>query len=111
MKGHRTAARKREVPPLITAIDLECLEQADICCEQARAAASLKRFTAARGLFNTAVALCQRAVALNGVARADAEGRLRQLHSEMSAYSELARSKERPLVTGSGQQPKMQLAA
>lgn len=94
---------------MIIAVDLECLEQADICCEQARAAASLKRFTAARGLFNTAVALCQRAVALDGVARAEAEGRLRQLHSEMSVYSELARSKERPLSGRAGQHPKLQV--
>lgn len=94
---------------MIVAVDLECLEQADICCEQARAAASLKRFTAAKGLFNTAVALCQRAVALDGVARAEAEGRLRQLHSEMSVYSELARSKERPLAGHADQRAKLQV--
>ncbi len=40
----------------------ECLQQAEICREQAQEAARMKRFKAARGLFTTAIALCQRAL-------------------------------------------------
>lgn len=84
----------------------ECLEQAEICREQARAAARLKRFKAARGLFATAISLCQRALGLktNGPAPAagqtdEAQEYLRQLTMEMSTYSELAKSMERPLCS------------
>lgn len=105
----------------------ECLEQAEICREQARAAARLKRFKAARGLFATAISLCQRAlgaktgesglptdttltgqgVAMSDTATLDAQARdaaqeyLRQLTIEMSTYSELAKSMERPLSSQS----------
>ena len=98
MKGKRKSERKRQLQPDAAPPDESCLEQANICCEQARTAARLKRYTAARGLFVTAIALCHRAIALNGTARPQAEICLGQLHNEMSAYSELARSMERPLL-------------
>ena len=76
----------------------DCLAQAEICREQARIAASLKRFKAARGLFSTAIALCRQAMLLGGEACSDAKDRLRQLNDEMLAYAELAKSMERPLL-------------
>ncbi|MDF2439890.1 MAG: hypothetical protein JWN98_874 [Abditibacteriota bacterium] len=82
----------------------DCLEQAEICREQARAAARLKRFKAARGLFATAINLCQRALGLKTHEPSpsadhtdEAQEYLRQLTMEMSTYSELAKSMERPL--------------
>ena len=84
----------------------DCLEQAEVCREQARVAAGLKRFAAARGLFATAISLCQRALGLREAstieastieASPDASECLRQLTIEMSTYSELAKSMERPL--------------
>ena len=74
----------------------DCLAQAEICHEQAREAASLKRYTAARGLFATAVSLYQRATDLGGAPHS--EEALRQLNTEMFAYSELTRSLNRPLL-------------
>ena len=79
---------------------LECLEQAEVCREQARAAVRLKRFKAARGLFSTAAALCRRALSICGErleARRDANERLRQIEDEMKAYGELDKSLGRPL--------------
>jgi hypothetical protein len=75
----------------------DCLEQAEVCREQARLAAGLKRYGAARGLFATAINLCQRALGLRAGAADEASERLRQLNIEMSTYSELAKSMERPL--------------
>lgn len=105
-----------------------CLVQARICREQAQEAARLKRFKAAVGLFQTAISLCQRAVTLrkspplasldsNAVASIssaqstpgqdapaapanDGEAReyLQVLAVELSAYDELARSMNRPLI-------------
>lgn len=101
-----------------------CLEQARICREQAQEAARLKRFKAAVGLFQTAISLCQRAVTLRKspqpaelasttpvtpvgsapdeaeAANNDGEARayLQVLAVELSAYDELARSMNRPLL-------------
>ena len=80
------------------ASDKDRLEQAGICCEQAREAASRKRFTAACGLFSTAIALYQQAIAMDGESHTEAEQHLSQLRSEVAAYSELARSMDRPLL-------------
>ena len=88
------AANKR--PTVETAPYQDCLTQAEICREQAREAASLKRYAAARGLFSTAVSLYQRATALGGGLHS--EEALRQLNTEMFAYSELTRSRTRPLL-------------
>jgi len=72
------------------------LEQADVCCEQAREAARLKRFRSALGLFATASALC-RHVECNGdeTQIALAKQRLRELSHESATYGELARGVRR----------------
>ncbi len=92
----RVVSKSPNTPECISYED--CLAQAEICREQARAAARLRRFKAARGLFSTAQALYGQAVLLGGESCADARERLAQLKEEMSAYRELARSMERPLV-------------
>ncbi len=94
----KSPSRKKNVASVECASYEDCLEQSEICCEQARAAAQLRRFTAARGLFATAVALCRRAIALSGGECIAAVERLSQVEAEMSAYSELAKSMERPLL-------------
>jgi hypothetical protein len=77
-----------------------CLEQAEICRTQARDAARLKRWKAARGLFETAMSLCQRALGMrrNNDEEKEAQEYLHQLNMEVSTYSELAKSMERPLM-------------
>ncbi len=72
---------------------LAFLEQAEVCREQAREAARLKRFRSALGLFATASALC-RHVALHGdeTLRGRASERLGSLAVEATTYSDLARS-------------------
>ena len=80
-------------------LPLSCLEQAEICREQARDAVRLKRFRAALGLFSTASALCRRASVFQGAdeaVRTMAVDRLRQIEMEMATYAELVRSLERP---------------
>lgn len=68
------------------------LEQAEVCREQAREAARLKRFRSALGLFSTASALC-RHVATHGseTERAHAAEFLGALAIEMATYNDLAR--------------------
>jgi lipopolysaccharide biosynthesis regulator YciM len=78
------------------------LEQAEICCEQAREATRRRRFDAARGLFATAVALCRRALAATGVngdikSNQQLQQQVERISSEMAAHSLLARSMQRPL--------------
>ncbi|RYX81470.1 hypothetical protein EON83_24055 [bacterium] len=72
------------------------LEQAEVCREQAREAARLKRFRAALGLFSTASALC-RHVALHGreAERTLASDFLATLAIEMATYNDLARGSQR----------------
>ena len=69
------------------------LEQAEVCREQAREAARLKRFRSALGLFSTAGALC-RHVAAHGDEhlRARAGEFAASLAVEVTTYSDLARS-------------------
>jgi hypothetical protein len=78
-----------------------CLRQAEICCEQARAAARLKRLKAACGLFATAQALLKRAISAGGEAcgeaREEARERLNSISAEMATYCELAKSAARPM--------------
>ncbi len=71
--------------------------QAEICCEEARSAARLKRFEAACGLFSTAQSLLQRIAETGGEWRTEACERLRGVSCERAAYRELARSVSRPL--------------
>jgi len=70
----------------------DCIAQADICCEQARSAARMKRFGAALGLFRTAQNLYGRAVESGGESCSEARERLQQLASEVAVYGELAKS-------------------
>ena len=83
------------------AIPLSCLEEAEICREQAREAVRLKRFKAALGLFSTAAALCRRAAGIqeaDDTIKAMANDRISQIDMEISMYRELMRSMERPLA-------------
>ena len=73
------------------------MQQAEICCEQARAAARLKRLKAACGLFATAQSLLTRAVSLGGDACSEARERLNSISAEMATYCELAKSAGRPM--------------
>lgn len=79
----------------------DCLWQAEICCEQARAAARLKRLHAACGLFATAQSLLTRAIASSGdlcvEACDDAREKLKNITSEMATYADLAKSAARPM--------------
>ena len=74
------------------------LEQAEVCREQAREAARLKRFGAALGLFATAATLCRHAETIETDASTASQinDRVRQIDVEAATYSELARSMERP---------------
>jgi hypothetical protein len=74
------------------------MEEAEICCEHARIAGRQRRYRAAIGLFTTAATLYRHAGAIDGVSYPAIEERLRHIDTEMSAYSELARSMSRPLV-------------
>ena len=73
------------------------LEQAEVCREQARDAANLKRFHAALGLFATAATLCRHAVTLENEASVTLliKDRLQQIEVEAASYYELARSREK----------------
>ena len=118
LKAPKRAAKKRasKMPASVNEMQCcECLQQAEICREQAQEAARMKRFKAARGLFATAIALCQSALsacaARNKERAPDAapvnvtenpddaaiQAYLQQLNIEMATYSDLARSMERPL--------------
>jgi hypothetical protein len=82
-------------------VSVSCLEQAEICREQARDAARLRRFKAALGLFATAAALCKRALTLtenDESFRSLAMDRLRQIEVEIATYTDLARAMERSVV-------------
>ena len=91
-------AEKKPSDPAESATYKEFLEQAEVCREQAHDAVRMKRFKAACGLFSTAIALCNRAVAMGGEACTEAKETLRQMQMEMATYSELARSMERPIM-------------
>lgn len=90
--------RAKSAPEVTLPPTVLCLQQAEICREQARDAARLKRFHAAFGLFSTAAALCRHAVAIQDAdesARSLASDCLQQIDIEMATYAELARSLER----------------
>lgn len=93
-------AKKQKSVEAVLPLPLTCLEQAEICREQARDAARLKRYSAALGLFSTAAALCKRASGYqeaDDVVKATASDRLRQIDMEMATYADLARAVERPM--------------
>lgn len=80
-----------ELPPLSL-----LLEQAEVCREQAREAARLKRFRSALGLFATASALCRHVESKGDEAQtALAQERLQSLSLESATYGELARGARR----------------
>lgn len=93
----RKKSRSSRRPTEPEATLLAQFRQAEICCEEARAAARLKRFEAACGLFSTAQLLLQRIAETGGEWRAEACERLRSVSFELAAYRELARSVSRPL--------------
>ena len=74
------------------------IDQAEVCREQASEAARLQRFSAAWGLFDTAIALCINAISVGGEKANDASDILRGIRNEQAAYSELAKSLKRPLL-------------
>ena len=83
-------------PPRYETASNSFVEQAEVCREQARDAANLKRFHAALGLFATAATLCRHAATLerDAVATRGIQERLRQIELEATTYYELARSRE-----------------
>jgi hypothetical protein len=88
--SHSKSKVEASLPPSVS-----CLLQAEICREQARDAARLKRFRAAFGLFSTAAALCRHvaSVAENDEnTRLIAAERLQQIDIEMATYAEFARA-------------------
>jgi len=93
--------RRTKTPdPSLETLPSFLLEQAEVCREQARDAARLKRFRAALGLFVTAANLCRHALTkagdektgLDNAVLALATERLSQIDVEMATYTELARS-------------------
>jgi hypothetical protein len=88
--------RKRLAPPAESALHM-CFREAEICCEEARSAARLKRFGAAFGLFATAQSLLLCVAQAGGELRDEACERLASVSCEMAAYHELARSAARPM--------------
>lgn len=90
--------RTKPAPEVKLPLFISCLEQAEICREQARDAARLKRFRAAFGLFSTAAALCRHAFSIQEADESIknlANDRLQQIDVEMATYAELVRSLER----------------
>ncbi len=85
------------MPPVADISSLSVfLEQAEVCREQAREAARLKRFRSALGLFATASALCRHVESKGDEAQiALAQERLQSLSLESTTYGELARSARR----------------
>ncbi len=82
----------------------DCLEQVEICCEQARDASRCRRFQAAIGLFSTAVALCRRALSfakIDDATRQVVRDKLERVSDEMAIYAQLAQSMKRPLHASS----------
>ena len=99
-----TAAKIGIKPPKVRRIEkveiplsLSFLEQAEVCREQARDAARLKRFRAALGLFRTALNLCRHAEKTGETddTRLLAAEKIVQIDVEFAAYAEFARSADR----------------
>ncbi len=89
-------ARPVQAPPVVDSPLMLFLEQAEVCREQARDAARLKRFRSALGLFATALALCRHVESKGDETQiALAQERLRSLSVESTTYGELARTARR----------------
>lgn len=84
-------------PPRYEKAASSFLEQAEVCREQARDAANMKRFHAALGLFATAATLCRHAITLeiDVSASLSIKERLQQIEVEAASYYELSRSMEK----------------
>ncbi len=99
MTASKTLSRRAKVVvPALPDPCQSCLQQAEICREQARDAARLKRFRAAFGLFTTAATLCRHVFAgkeTDEPTKLIANECLRQIDIEMATYAELARISER----------------
>ncbi len=96
LRHSKTVSAPVEPTPLFVSF----LEQAEVCREQARDAARLKRYRAALGLFSTAAALCKHARSMDSCdecTRELARERLEQIDMEAATYVELARAMERPV--------------
>lgn len=90
-----SSRRTKMAPPPLPDLGQSCLQQAEICREQARDAARLKRFGAAFGLFSTAATLCRHVFGIEQIdepTRSLASERLHQIDIEIATYAELARS-------------------
>jgi hypothetical protein len=92
-----TSLPSAAVPPLEDIAPFATfLDQAEVCREQAREAARLKRFRSALGLFATASALCRHVESHGNEAQiALAQERLQGLSLESATYGELARTARR----------------
>lgn len=99
MTAAKSSSRRAKLAlPSLPDVGQSFLQQAEICREQARDAARLKRFGAAFGLFSTAATLCRHvfgAQQCDETARTLAAERLRQIDIEVATYAELARASER----------------
>lgn len=94
--------KKSKTVESVRPLPATCLEQAEICREQARDAVRLKRFKAALGLFSTASALCKRAYGFQDAddqVRAAAFDAMCQIDSEVATYAEFFQSMERPTLS------------
>lgn len=88
------SSRARRLAKVEAPLCVSFLEQAEVCREQARDAARLKRFRAALGLFRTALNLCRHAekTGESDDTRLLAAERITQIDVEFAAYAEFARS-------------------
>ena len=96
-KSGESKTRHKSKSPRYEKAASSFLEQAEVCREQARDAANLKRFHAALGLFATAATLCRHAVTLESDDSATLliQERLQQIEVEAAGYYELARSRDK----------------
>ena len=96
VKPATATSRPVQTPPVADSPLMLFLEQAEVCREQAREAARLKRFRSALGLFATASALCRHVESKGDEAQiALAQERLLSLSIESTTYGELARTARR----------------
>ena len=87
----RTKKQKTKVANANQEPGRDLIEQADVCCREARLAARMKRLRAACGLFETALSLLRRAAQFGGAIKNEAIERLSQITTEAAIYAELCR--------------------
>ena len=94
--GQTKTSMKLKVPRYEKAAS-SFMEQAEVCREQARDAANMKRFHAALGLFATAATLCRHAATLETDVCATQliKDQLQQIEVEAASYYELMRPREK----------------